>query len=356
MTYHLNDKFCCNLYNVTLCITSVTTLLTYNGICNKYLNNQRTYVHICAWSSHKMHKLCAAYTYHSKIYKTVAKWIHIPPRHNHYVIVSKARNTHVISAHTKCICPAQQWTRNSEHISYGPSEHALCHFYVTHSDSWTASLTRTWQLRKQHSLFWSIVSTFQHNQLWDGSYQMSERILALCTKPSLPTFVSSTNPIGHSSRIKTRSPGLTFGYGLNHFWRRLSSGYYSRNHRFQNWSTMYWTCLHHRQYMSLMCVIPHGYAKLPRNNKWWFWVSGASSSTSSLHFVNGRLLIRFPTSHITVCSTSSVSLILVTNNATKIWRMVRIICSHRPPWWEAWEGLKDHSTFWRRALQMILLR
>ena len=188
------------------------------------------------------------------------------------------------------------------------------------------------------------------------------RILALRTKPSLPTFVSSTNPIGHaplgahSSRIKTRSPRLTFGYGLNHFWRRHSSGKYSRNHRFQNWSTMYWTCLHRRRYVSLMCVIPHGYAKLPRNNKRWFGVSVASSSTSSLHFINGRLLIRFSTSHITVCSTSSVSLILVINNATKIWRMVRIIRSHRPPWWEAWGGLKDHSTFWRRALQMILLR
>ena len=203
----------------------------------------------------------------------MAKWIHLPPRRKHYVIVSKTRNTHVISAHTKRICPAQQWTRNSEHISYGPSEHALCHFFVTHSDSWTANPTRTWQLRKQHSLFRSIVSTFQHNQIWDWSYQMSGlvRILALHTKPSLPTFVSSTDPIGHaplgahSSRIKTRSPGLTFGYGLNHFWRRLSSVKYSRNHRLQNWSTMYWTCLHRRRYVSLMCAIPHGYAKLPRN-------------------------------------------------------------------------------------------
>ena len=68
------------------------------------------------------------------------------------------------------------------HISYGPSEHALRHFYVTHSDSWTANPTRTWQLRKQHRLFWFIVSIFQHNQLCDGSHQMS----GLSTDPSTP--------------------------------------------------------------------------------------------------------------------------------------------------------------------------
>ena len=88
----------------------------------------------------------------------------------------------------------------------------------------------------------------------------------------------------------------------------------------------------------------------------WLGVSGASSSTSSLHFVSGRLLMRFSISHIIVFNTSSLRLALGVSKATRICRMVRIIRSHNPPWWEACGGLKDHSTSFQRAVLTILLR
>ena len=77
---------------------------------------------------------------------------------------------------------------------------------------------------------------------------------------------------------------------------------------------------------------------------------------SSLHFVIGRLLIKFSISQNDVIKISSVRHRLRPRTATITWRTVRMCRSHTPPWWEAYGGLNTHSTSFWRAARMILLR
>ena len=70
----------------------------------------------------------------------------------------------------------------------------------------------------------------------------------------------------------------------------------------------------------------------------------------------GRLLTMPSTSHRAVCRTSSVMGWVEFKMATNTRRMVPIILSHTPPWWDARGGLKTHSTSRRLAAWMTLAR
>ena len=188
------------------------------------------------------------------------------------------------------------------------------------------------------------------------------RNLALLTNPSLPTLVSVTSPNGQtprgtfSSMMRTRLPTSRFGFTLNHLGRCCSNGRYSLIHRRQNCATKWWTHLPWRRYASASPKSPHGSGELcPSTNKW-FGVSAVSSITSSLDFVNGLLFMTFSVLHNTVCIMSSFMTGEDLNNASKILRIVLIIRSQTPPWWEASGGLNSHATLRRLAAWKIFAR
>ena len=61
-------------------------------------------------------------------------------------------------------------------------------------------------------------------------------------------------------------------------------------------------------------------------------------------FRNGLLFMTFSVSHNNVCIMSSFMTGEDLNNASKILRIVLIIRSQTPPWWEASGGLNSHAT------------
>ena len=182
------------------------------------------------------------------------------------------------------------------------------------------------------------------------------------TSPSRPVMTSFTRASGHdprgefSSMINTTSSFLTLGILFSHFWRRCNSGKYSRTQRFQNKFAKYCTCRHLRWYIFPSFTFVHGYEKLPLSIRRWFGVKGSLSVASSLTFVIGRLLTIFSASQNTVFNTSSLKRGLECRIAYRTRRMVRIIRSNDPPWWEANGGLKTHSISRLRAAWMILSR
>ena len=188
------------------------------------------------------------------------------------------------------------------------------------------------------------------------------RNLALLTNPSLPTLVSVTNSNGQtprgtfSSMMRTRLPTSRFSFTLNHLGRCYSNGRYSLIHRRQNCVTKCWTHLQWRRYTSASPKSPHGSGEFcPSINKW-FGASAVSSITSSFDFVNGLLFMTFSVSHNTVCIMSSFMTGEDFNNASKILRIVLIIRSQTPPWWEASAGLNSHATLRRLAAWAIFAR
>ena len=132
------------------------------------------------------------------------------------------------------------------------------------------------------------------------------RIVALRTRPSRPSLVSSTMPKGHSplgiasSTMSTKSPTSTLGFTWNHFCRDCKSGKYSRVHLFQNWVAMYCTYRHRFRYASAVSKLPHGNEATPRIANRWFGVKASQSLTSSLDFVIGRPLMIHSHSQSTV--------------------------------------------------------
>ena len=135
-----------------------------------------------------------------------------------------------------------------------------------------------------------------------------------------------------------------------------SNARYSLIHRRQNCATKCWTHLQWRRYASASPKSPHRSGELcPSINKW-FGVSAVSSITSSLDFVNGLLFMTFSVSHNTLCIMSSFVTGEDLNNASKILRIVLIIRSQTPPWWEATGGLNSHATLRRLAAWTIFAR
>ena len=70
----------------------------------------------------------------------------------------------------------------------------------------------------------------------------------------------------------------------------------------------------------------------------------------------GRLFMIFSASQNTVVKTSSVNRVLELSIANSTRRMVRIILSQSPPWWEARGGLITHSMLRWRAARMTSIR
>ena len=196
-----------------------------------------------------------------------------------------------------------------------------------------------------HVLFYWTVSFNQRRSLSTGLSKRAVlvRTLTRRTKPLPSGKVSTILPSGPEFRCedsvatRTTSPTAKFLLGRTHFCLSCKRERYFLLYLLQKISAWYWTCFHlRRKNESFFMNRLGGKVTSDLSNNTWFGFRGSISFG-----VMGRLFMMLSTSHIKVTRLSS-SVICSRGKASRIFRMVRIHLSQKPPKWDPYGGLKDY--------------